>query len=136
MRPATKKSSAPTNCTHPETRIPAYFFMDHPISGHAARPENNANHPFVGGHGPLEIRSLRPPPAAPMVQAQPAIWPSREKLTSIDLNNPTTSKKLPLFFVWPALGECKIASGLAHRQAPTGTRKSAAPLTDYSKKTR
>jgi hypothetical protein len=69
------------NCIHSETRIPAYFFMDHPTSGHAATPENNANQPFVGGHGPLEIRSQRPPPPAPIVQAQPANWPNREKLT-------------------------------------------------------
>lgn len=65
--------------------MPAYFFSDQATNGQAARPENSANQPFVGGHGPLVTRSHRPLTPAMNVQSQPAAQPTEEILNRLCL---------------------------------------------------
>src|SRR4029077_16423725 len=53
IRPATMKRTAAASRTVPEGSNPPYFFSSHAVSGQAETPEQRANHPFVGGHGPF-----------------------------------------------------------------------------------
>lgn len=41
--------------------MPQYRRSPHAVIGHAANPENNANQPLVGGHGPNVMMSPKPP---------------------------------------------------------------------------
>jgi len=76
--PANQMKNATANWSHPETPSPRYFFNAQLVSGQAARPENNANHPLVGGQGPRVNRSQSPRPPAMSVHTQPANRPSEE----------------------------------------------------------
>jgi hypothetical protein len=64
--------NAARNRARPENWILSHRFEHQAVSGHAAIPENSANHPFVRGHGPFSKRRSAPPPAAKMVQIQAA----------------------------------------------------------------
>ena len=72
-------SRAAKNCAQPGTVILPYFLSNHPLSGHAANPENNANQPLVGGHGPKVIISPAPPTIVTKLHAQPAAKPTTRR---------------------------------------------------------
>ena len=74
-RPARmNKAAAPTR-TGPERATPRYFLLAHAVTGQAARPENIANQPWVGGHGPVVMMRPSPPHPARMNHAQAAMAP-------------------------------------------------------------
>ena len=52
----------------------AYRFKSHPVSGHEAAPDNNANQPLVMGKGPWCMRRTNPPTPARSAQAHPTMW--------------------------------------------------------------
>ena len=71
--------TAAMNRAQPGNLIPAYFFNSHAVNGQADKPENNANQPLVGGHGPSVMMSPTPPMPAMIVHAQAAIKPGQRR---------------------------------------------------------
>src|SRR6266404_4534700 len=84
-RPATIKRTATTKRAQPGKLIPLYFLKSHAVAGQADRPENRANQPLVGGHGPKVMISPRPPIPARSDQPQAAIKPSQRRRVTSDM---------------------------------------------------
>ena len=78
-RPATIKRKATTKRAQPGKFLLRYFFISQAVRGHADSPENKANQPLVGGHGPNVM--IRPKPPIIVSNAQP---PGRDPAQNSD----------------------------------------------------
>lgn len=74
-RPASMIKAAAPRRARPESVTLRYFLLAHAVTGQAARPENIANQPWVGGHGPVVMISPNPPHPARRNQNQAAVAP-------------------------------------------------------------
>ena len=68
-------AEATTKRAQPGKLMPKCRRSRHAVIGHAAQPENKANQPLVGGHGPKVMMSPSPPMMVSNAQPQATIHP-------------------------------------------------------------